>query len=227
MTFINRTDAGVQLAEKVENYVSENKIDKTDLLVVGLPKGGVVVALEVARKLSCPVDVLVSKKLAYPNKPELAIGAVSSDGLTVLNNDLPKNRPWQHYIEGQEEELLHLSKTIENKLYKLSQRNKPLYKGKTVIVVDDGIATGMTAVSALKTAKKRGAKTVILAVPIMSLANRDFLSDNCDALINISAPEYLVSVSHYYLDFRPIPEEFVLDAMKESEGFAAYAVSSN
>ncbi|MCW5823138.1 MAG: hypothetical protein KIT34_10065 [Cyanobacteria bacterium TGS_CYA1] len=221
MTFINRTDAGEQLAEKVEAYLSENKIDKKDILVVGLPKGGVVVALEVARKLSCPVDVLVSKKLPYPNKPELAIGAVSSDGLTVLNNDLPKNRPWQHYIEGQEEELLYLSKTIENKLYKLTERSKPSYKGKTVIVVDDGIATGITAVSALKTAKQRGAKSVFLAVPIMSLANRDFLSENCDALINISAPEYLVSVSRYYLDFRPIPEEFVLEAMKESIGFVA------
>lgn len=221
MTFINRTDAGEQLAEKVSAYVSDNKIDKRDILIVGLPKGGVVVALEVARKLNCPVDVLVSKKLPYPNKPELAIGAVSSDGLTVLNSDLPKNRPWQHYIEGQEEELLYLSKTIENKLYKLAERSKPSYKGKTVIVVDDGIATGMTSVSALKTAKQRGAKSVVLAVPIMSLANRDFLSENCDALVNISVPEYLVSVSRYYLDFRPIPEEFVLDAMKESVSFVA------
>ena len=93
MTFVNRTDAGHQLAEKVDKYLNSISADRNDLLVVGLPRGGVVVALEVARKLGCPVDVLVSKKLPYPNKPELAIGAVSSDGLTVLNSDLPGERP--------------------------------------------------------------------------------------------------------------------------------------
>lgn len=221
MTFVNRTDAGHQLAEKVDKYLNSISADRKDLLVVGLPRGGVVVALEVARKLGCPVDVLVSKKLPYPNKPELAIGAVSSDGLTVLNSDLPGNRPWKRYIEGQKEELLYLTKTIESKLYKLAGRSRPSFDNKIVIIVDDGIATGMTAASALKTAKQRGARMVVLAVPVLSQGSQDLLSDYCDALICLSIPDYLVSVSKQYIDFRQIPEEFVLDALKESASFVA------
>lgn len=222
MTFIDRTDAGQSLAQKVERFIeSELPSERNNIVVVGLPKGGVCVALEVARRLLLPVDILVSRKLPYPNKPELAIGAVSSDGLMVLNTELPNNRPWIRYIESQRKELLHHTKEIERKLYSLANRIPTSFKDKVVIIVDDGIATGMTALAAIKTAKARGAKRVLLAVPVVSTASLDLLNACCDAVITVSVLDYLVSVNKHYLNFRPTPEDEVLGAMRESLSFVA------
>lgn len=103
MLFKNRVDAGKQLALKVEHYLCgiDKRIPRSHFVVVGLPRGGVPVALEVSRRLGCPLEVIVSKKLPFPNEPEYAIGAVCTGAIVVLNPEIPKSSEWNEYIERQ------------------------------------------------------------------------------------------------------------------------------
>ncbi|HEY9715375.1 MAG TPA: hypothetical protein V6C72_18020, partial [Chroococcales cyanobacterium] len=120
--FSNRRAAGIQLAEMVDRYLysTTGANAGVDAIVVGLPRGGVPVALEIARKLHCPLDVLVAKKLPFPGQPEYAIGAVSSDGVVVLNPDIPHVQNWNTYIDQQRSLLLDSTKSTERQFYRLA-----------------------------------------------------------------------------------------------------------
>jgi putative phosphoribosyl transferase len=221
--FVNRTQAGAQLAEKLKQYLSRQGLlhEQSSLLVVGLPRGGVPVALEVSRKLGCPLEIIAAKKLPYPGQPEYAIGAVTSDGVVVLNPDIPQDRQWSVYIEQQRKALLERTMTIERQLYELAGREKSSFEGKTVVVVDDGIATGMTAMAALEAAKHRGARRTIMAVPVMSAQSYSQLQSHCDDIVAISVPTKLTSVGQYYSDFDQTSNDEVVEALKESALFTA------
>jgi putative phosphoribosyl transferase len=220
--FADRTEAGTQLAEKLYKFLSHQSglAYKSNLLVVGLPRGGVPVALEVARKFSCPLELIVAKKLPYPGQPEYAIGAVSSDGVVVLNPDIPQDQHWQAYIAPQRQALLKSTQSIECKLYKLAGHEKTSFKDKTVIVVDDGIATGMTAFAALETARQRGARRTIMAAPVICPLGYEQLRLRCDNVVALSVPANLRSVGQYYVNFDQTSDEEVVNALRESSRFA-------
>lgn len=220
--FINRKEAGVALAEKLKQYLEKNlkNTHKNDILIVGLPRGGVSVALEVARKFGSQLDILVSKKIPHPSCAEYAIGAVTSDGQIVLNPDIPESTDWQHYLEEQSQKLLCKTKESEGYFYDHAGYIPRIFENKIVIIVDDGIATGMTAIAAAETARHRGARLVIVAAPVISLESHHQISKFCQHVIGIHVTSDFETVGQFYLDFSQISDQEVLDAMKESHRFA-------
>jgi putative phosphoribosyl transferase len=220
--FADRTEAGKQLAEKLYQYLDgQSQLDgKSNLLVVGLPRGGVPVALEVARKFCCPLEIIVSKKLPYPGQPEYAMGAVSSDGVVVFNPDIPQDRNWQAYIAPQRQALLERTGRIERKFYERAMRGKSSFEDKTVIVVDDGIATGMTAFAALETARQRGARRTVMAAPVIAPQAYERLGLQCDDVVALTVPAALHSVGQYYANFDQTSDQEVIDALRQSARFA-------
>jgi predicted phosphoribosyltransferase len=218
MMFPNRIRAGKDLAEKLSKFLSDkpdiNK--KSDMLVVGLPRGGVPVALQVCRKFGSSLEIIMSKKLPFPGQPEYAIGAVSSDGIIVLNPEIPQDPRWKAYIEQLRQELLERTMSSEEQFYALAGRTKTSFKDKTVIVVDDGVATGMTAIAALETARQRGAKFIIMAAPVISSDSVQQLSSHCDEVVAVSVPAKLYSVGENYIDFSQTSNEEVVAALREA-----------
>lgn len=221
MLFANRKEAGQKLADKLEECFSQSSILKSsDLVVVGLPRGGVPVALEVARRFRCPLEIVVSKKLPFPGQPEYAIGAVSSDDVLMLNTDIPQEPRWQRYIEEQHSRLLDYARTVEGQFYEAAGYQPSSFKGKTVIVIDDGIATGMTAVAALESARLRGASNTILATPVISKQSHEELSQYCNAVVAVSVPAQFAAVGQHYADFTQTSNAEVVQAMIESLNFS-------
>lgn len=221
MKFCDRVDAGRKLAKSVvENLHARHISDFSNLIVVGLPRGGVPVAFEVAQYLDCPLEIIVSKKLPYPGQPEFAIGAVSSDGFVVTSPDIPQNSDWLGYVQEQRKRLCRETIALEQQLYKSAGRVRcTKYDGKTVIIVDDGIATGMTAVAAAETARARGAKTVYLAAPVICRESFFELNEHCNGLIATLVPEVFQSVGNHYRDFKQTTESEVVEALRNSANF--------
>jgi len=216
--FANRKEAGEQLAKRLDHYFAAlSTLDRqANLIVVGLPRGGVPVAFEVARKFACPLEIIVAKKLAYPGQSEYAIGAVSSTGIVVLNPDVPKDFQWHTYIENQRQELLDKTNQAEQEFYSQAGRKQASFAGKTVIVVDDGIATGMTAFAALETVKRLGANYTIMAAPVMSPQTHKQLLAHCDEVITLSMPSNFSAVGQFYVDFEQTSNAEVVSDLRES-----------
>ncbi|MBA3859485.1 MAG: phosphoribosyltransferase [Cyanobacteria bacterium PR.3.49] len=221
MFFNDRVDAGKKLALKLEQYASSllEKAKQSEVLVVGLPRGGVPVALEVARRFKCPLEIIVAKKLPFPNQPEYAIGAVSSGGIVVLSPDIPQSKSWREYIEQQKRQLLATTQRREDEFYVLAGRHRSSFEDKIVIIVDDGVATGMTAMAAIEAARQRGARSVILAAPVMSRESFNQLQLICDDVVAAYRPEVFNAVAEHYLEFLPTSNDEVVKALAESNGF--------
>ncbi|MGD9622602.1 MAG: alpha/beta family hydrolase [Mycolicibacterium sp.] len=157
--FADRIEAGNQLAQRLESYRGQN------IVVLGLPRGGVPVAFEVAKALNAPLDVLVVRKLGVPYQPELAFGAIGEDGVRVLNDRVVK----EAHLDGDNMDAVERQQRIElrRRVERFRRgRDRISLKGKTAVIVDDGIATGATAKAACQVARAHGASRVILAVPI-------------------------------------------------------------
>lgn len=202
--FADRTDAGEQLARLLESY--ENL---SDTVVLGLPRGGVVPAVIVAKALSLPVDIVVPRKIGAPFHEELAIGAVAQDGSVVWNEDLMKR--------------LHLkpedvAETIE-KERKESKRRVALYrhgrqplelKNKTVILVDDGIATGATMRAAIAYVKHQGARNIVVATPVGTPDVLSRLEQEVDEVVSVQRPETFLGISAFYETFPQTSDDEVI-----------------
>jgi len=190
--FKDRKEAGELLAKKLTKYKNQK-----DAIVLGIPRGGVVVAYEVAKALHLPLDVIVIKKLPYPGEPELGIGAV---GLTdyALVPDL-MGVP-QSYIN---EQIKILQKEVQER-YAVLRGRKQLYdvKGKTVIVIDDGIAMGGTMTAAVSILRKRKAKIIILAVPVAPPDAIKRLEQIADEVVCIEVRADFFGIGQFYEDFK-------------------------
>ena len=218
MIFTDRVQAGTMLAELIDQYLSQLP-QKAEPLVVGLPRGGVPVALQVARRLRCPLEVVVAKKLAFPGQPEYAIGAVSSDGVIVLNPDIPHEGQWKNYIKQQSRRLLDETRSIEQQFYRQARLAPTSFKDRLVVIIDDGIATGMTAMAAVKTARQRGATRVIMAAPVMSKESYSQLSSYCDHVLAISVPDPFYAVGQHYVNFEQTSTSEVIAALRENASY--------
>ncbi len=203
MIFADRRQAGQTLAK----HLSHRQKDK-NTLVLGLPRGGVVVAEEVAQALQAPMDVILLRKLPYPPQPELAVGAVAEDGTTFINEE------FRHAVEQQPESLepiVHEQMEIirsRAKQYR-PHRHAHGWKGKTVILVDDGIATGATMKVAIRAARSGGANRVVVAVPVAAPSSIRELQTEADEVVCLDAPESFYAVGQAYENFEQVTDDEV------------------
>lgn len=226
--FANRTQAGKLLAAKVLQYLNDKLPSEapSDIVVAALPRGGVPVAVEIARLLGCKIDVIVAKKIPMPDQPEYAIGAASADEVTVLNPGIPMTPEWDAYIRTQTNELFERTKQGESNLYKAAGYRPSEFRNKTVIIVDDGIATGMTVYAAVLTARERCASSVIVAAPVVSPDAHAELSEICDGVIALSVPTGFYAVGQCYADFEQTQDAEVTRCMRASADFIARPAAS-
>lgn len=209
--FADRADAGGRLARRLESFRD------TGAVVVGLPRGGVPVAARVAEALGLVLDVILVRKLGVPWQPELGMGAVGEDGVTVVNDEIvsragvPAAR-LEAEIARERSEVAGRSER-----YRGGRPRVPL-TGRTVLVVDDGIATGSTARAACQVARKEGAARVVLAVPVAPAEWRDRLAGEADELVCLETPEPFYAVGQFYDDFRPTTDDEVVRLLARAAG---------
>ena len=210
MLFRDRVEAGIKLAKRLEKFRREN------VVVLAIPRGGVVVGFQVAKYLNAPLDIVIPRKLGALDNPELAIGAISQDGSTILNQELIKALGVSNeYIELEKRRQLA---EIKRRLTKYRGSVKyPDLKNKVIILVDDGIATGATVLAAVKFIKKLGAKKIVVATPVAPPDAVKKLRTEVDEVITLETPELFFAIGQFYEDFEQISDEEVIELLKEAE----------
>ena len=205
--FTNRTDAGKQLAKKLEFAKEQNPI------ILAIPRGGIIVADAVASFLDCKLDIIVSRKIGAPFNSELAIGAVLHDGSYFPNSEVVKMLQIpQSYIDSEKAEQM---KEIQRRL--ISYRGSVHYDfvGKTVVLVDDGLATGATMVVAALWVKKQKPKNIIVAVPVGSRETVQKLAEIVDEVVVLSIPDFFNAVGQFYKNFDQVDDKEVQEIMRK------------
>jgi predicted phosphoribosyltransferase len=208
--FANRTEAGRQLAEKLEKYSGRD-----DVIVLGLPRGGVPVAYEVAKRLHTPLDVFIVRKLGVPGFEELAAGAIASGGVRVLNQDVVRAIPYaEEAIEAvTAKETTELER--REQIYR-EGRLPPELRDRTVILVDDGLATGATMRAAVKALRERGTAKIVVAVPVGPPDTCQEIAEQADETICLSTPVFFQAVGQYYEDFSQTSDEDVRELLSQA-----------
>jgi putative phosphoribosyl transferase len=202
MSFRDRADAGRRLAERLEAFRAQSPV------ILGLPRGGVPVAAEVAQALDAPLDVLIVRKLGVPWHPELGFGAIGEGGIIVLNRDLVQDAG---LTAPEIEEVTTVEQAELERRVRHYREGRPAVdlEGRTVIVVDDGIATGFTVRAAVEVARRRGAGRVVVAVPVASPRVVEELRSLADEVIVLEAQEAFVAVGQFFWDFPQTSDEEV------------------
>ena len=207
--FRDRRDAGRQLARALTGFGGP------DVVVLGLPRGGVPVAYEVARALDAPLDVIVVRKLGFPGQPEFAMGAIGEDGVRVLDDDTLRagSVTARQLADVEQRERRELERRSEQ-----FRRVRPRVEltGRTALVVDDGIATGSTARAACLVARAHGAVHVVLAAPVAPSEAIDRLADAADDLVVWATPTPFLAVGRFYVDFTPTTDDEVVRLLEEA-----------
>lgn len=202
--FVDRVDAGMQLAEALEGFRG------SDAVLLAIPRGGVPVAAEVAKALHLPLDILLTKKIGHPDQPELAIGAVSLHGLQLD----PRFHVPRSYIDAQVDRIRGVLRERDT-AYR-SGRPALEVKGRTAIIVDDGIATGYAVRAAIELLRQAGAKRVVVAVPVAAWQTVDTLQEPADQVICLEVPDDLIAIGAHYEDFAQVSDEEVIALLNAS-----------
>lgn len=202
-----RHEAGEKLVEKLEAFK-----EKKDLLVLALPRGGVEVAYEIASALNAPLDVFLVRKLGVPGHPELAMGAIASGGERHLNESIVSQlkisvREIENVIQSEEKELKR-----RESLYRMNRPPVKIY-GRTVLLVDDGLATGATMLVALQALRKKLPHKIIVVVPVLASSSLPEIEKQADEVIYLSAPENFESVGQWYVRFPQVSDKEVKDLL--------------
>lgn len=200
--FTDRVEAGRRLAPHLEHLKGE------DLIVLGLPRGGVPVALEVAEALGAPLDVIVVRKLGVPYQPELAMGAIGEGGVRVINEEVVSMAGVtpEQLTEVETRERAELERRA--RLFRGGRPGVPL-TGRTAVIVDDGIATGSTARAAAQVARALGAARVVVATPVAPTDVKGRLEADADEVIVAETPELFFAIGQFYLDFTQTSDQEV------------------
>jgi putative phosphoribosyl transferase len=209
--FHDRLDAGRHLAD----LLHAAGMGGGDVVVLGLPRGGVPVASEVARVLGAPLDVIIVRKLGVPSEPELAMGALGEDGVRVENERVMGSAALSAsdigaIVRREEAELVRRARRYREGRPRLDLR------GRLAIIVDDGIATGSTARAACRVARAHGAARVVLAVPVAPKATVLALQDECDDLFAVGSPVSFSAVGEWYEDFSPTSDAEVVELLRNA-----------
>ena len=213
MPFLDRADAGRRLASLLAGLPTIER--GAGSVVVGLPRGGIPVAYEIARALDAPLDVILVRKIGLPAQPELAMGAIGEDGVRIVNEDVVRAErvSERQFAEVEELERVELIRRAER--YRADHPRVPL-AGKTAIVVDDGIATGSTARAACQVARAHGAARVVLAVPLAPQASLNALASVVDDVVCAEVPEPFLAIGQWYLDFAQTADAEVVDLLRRA-----------
>lgn len=208
MIFADRVEAGARLAEALERFAGD------DVVVLAIPRGGVVVGEVAARALGAPLDVVVPRKIGAPMNPELGIGAIAP-GIRVLDPRMIQMLGvTSDYLER---EIQTQEREIERRERAYRGPRPPVdVRGKVAIVVDDGVATGGTAIAALRWARGAGAERVVLAVPVAPGRSLARLRDEADEVVVLSAPDPFSAVGEWYRSFRQTSDREVVEALARS-----------
>jgi putative phosphoribosyl transferase len=211
--FLDRAEAGKRLASLLTGQLMIDRGAGT--VVLGLPRGGIPVAYEIARALDAPLDVILVRKIGLPAQPELAMGAIGEDGVRVVNDDVvdAEHVSDLEFAAVEERERAELGRRAER--YRAGLPRVPL-TGKTAIVVDDGIATGSTARAACQVARAHGAARVVLAVPVAPPASIGALASVADEVVCVEEPEPFLAIGQWYQDFAQTGDEEVVDLLRQS-----------
>lgn len=209
MLFRDRTEAGKLLAARLDFLMGDR-----DLLILGLPRGGIVVAYEVAVALDAPLDVYIARKVGAPHNPELAIGAVASDGAVVLDHNLISRLGVPDtYLRAETE---RQKREIQRRLGAYRGRlEEPEVTGKVVVLVDDGVATGATVRASLRALRERRPARLILAVPVGPAETMRELALEVDQMVCLHSPEVFWAVGAFYADFEQTDDEQVVRLLQE------------
>jgi predicted phosphoribosyltransferase len=204
--FEDRVDAGRQLGARLRDYGSE------PVVVLALPRGGVVVGYEVARALHAPMDVLVARKLGAPGRPELGIGAIAPGGVRVLDEPAIV---WLRITPEQLEEVTAQETAELGRRMELYHAGRPPVdvRGKIAILVDDGLATGGTARAAIASLKLRQPERIVLAVPVCAPETARAIADEVDDIVCLASPSDFRAVGYWYGDFGQTTDEEVLELL--------------
>ena len=203
----NRTDAGRQLAAQLREYA-----DRPDVIVLALPRGGVPVAYEVARALHVPLDVFIVRKLGLPSHPELAMGAIASGGIRVIDQAALRR------FGVTDEQLAAVAAAEERELERRERQYReglplPDVTGKTVILIDDGLATGATMAAAAAALKAQGPAKLVVAVPVSAPETCDAFREIVDEVVCGATPEPFYAVGLWYEDFSQTSDDEVHDLL--------------
>jgi len=207
--FSDRSDAGQQLAAHLRHLRGERAV------VLGLPRGGVPVAFEVARELGGPLDVIVVRKLGVPYQPELGMGAVGEDGVLVLNPEVIES------AAVSEDELEDVEKREQAEVQRRARRyrgdrpRQPL-DGRVAVVVDDGIATGSTARAACRIARAFGSRRIVLAVPVAPDGWKDRIGADADEFVSVATPMPFYAIGQFYDDFSQTTDSQVATLLEQA-----------
>lgn len=219
--FRNRTEAGKLLAEKLKKY--KNK----DVVVYALPRGGVMTAIEVAKFLHAPLDLVITRKISHPYNPEYAIAATAENGHIVGNRRelLQVDEDWlEEEIEKQRQEAARRREKY------LHGRKMISPAGKIAILIDDGVATGLTLRVGILELNHRNPKKIIVAVPIVPKSTAAIIKSEADELITLAVPsdsEFMGAVGAYYEDFRQVSDEEVITILNDYEMLLAKEASAS
>lgn len=209
MTFTDRTEAGRRLAKVLQRRADASAV------VLALPRGGVPVALEIAGALGAPLDVIGVRKVGAPGRPQFGVGAVTEDGGVFLDE-----RTIDEFGISRD----HVATIVETRRREVAhdvaryRGDRPMIdvQGRTVIVVDDGLATGVTAKAAVRAVRDHGAERVLLTVPVCSTEGRNDLARDADEVVCLLIPEHFLAVGQWYEDFGQVTDDEVLDALAEA-----------
>ena len=210
MLFRDRTEAGQRLADKLLTYAG-----RPDLLVLALPRGGVPVAFEVAKALNAPLDIFLVRKLGVPGRKELVFGAIASGGVRVLNQDLVQtlgisDRSIEAITAEEERELERRERVYRGDHFPMQ------VSGRTVILVDDGIATGSSMRAAVAALRMHRPARIIVAVPVASPSACEELVAEVDELVCVSKPELFYAIGQWYEDFPQVTDEELQDLLQRA-----------
>lgn len=209
MSFKDRQDAGKQLAKKLLKYSNQK-----NTLVIGLPRGGVVIAYQISQELNLPLDIVVPRKISAPFDPEFAIGAISEDGQGIFNDQIIRaDKISQKYID---KEIAKEKKEAERRSNVYRQDRPPVnFKDQTIILVDDGIATGSTMEVSINYLRKNGVKKIILAVPVLPASEIGHFKKIVEELIYIEAPNLFFAIGAFYSSFNQTSDQEVVKLMSD------------
>ncbi|MBW3666619.1 MAG: phosphoribosyltransferase [Actinobacteria bacterium] len=204
--FRNRQEAGQRLAEELAGYGEE------DVVVIALPRGGVPVAFEIAKELQAPLDVVVVRKVGVPGHEELAMGAVASGGVLVRNDDIISALGIGDDVVEASAEAKRREVSARERAFR-GDRETPELAGRTVIVVDDGIATGSTMRASLRALRQSGAERLVVAVPVASETACREMRELADEVLCLIATDQLIAVGQWYLNFDQVSSEEVVELL--------------
>ena len=209
-TFIDRADAGGRLAAKLERYR-----DRENAVVLAIPRGGLVVGAVLARELALPLDVVLTKKIGHPDQPEFAIGVVDLESEVIDRGAVERDSVRPEYLRAEIERIRGLLRRRDAE-YRAGR--PPLeVAGKTVLLTDDGIATGNTVEAAIRLLRKRGAARIILAVPVAPIQAVARLSGLVDELVCVLAPDNFFAIGQFYDDFEQVRDEEAMALLRVEE----------